>query len=321
MLHLDDPTIAELIDLGAVTEAVERAFGAWGRGEAHSAPRVRSSASGQMASAMAAVVPPFSGGKLYATVHGRFTFLNVLFDAAGHLVCTLDGDVITGFRTAAATAVAMRHLAPDDLTVAAVLGAGRQGFAHVDMLANETPTLERLQVWSRDPERSAELVAHARRLGLPAVEAKSASDAVADAGVVVTTTASREPLFHDTDVGDAVLVCAIGATKYDRCEIPPALTGRCAAVVCDDVDGSVHECGDLIHAEQAGLFRWDRAIELRDLVAGTVSVPRPVDRPVLFESQGVALEDVAAAALAYQRHQHHQQPVQQQPVQRKDVGS
>jgi ornithine cyclodeaminase/alanine dehydrogenase-like protein (mu-crystallin family) len=307
VLHLDDPTIAELLDLGLVTEAVERAFAAWGHGEAHSAVRVRSSASGQMASAMAAVVPPFSGGKLYATVHGRFTFLNVLFDAGGHLVCTTDGDVITGFRTAAASAVVVRRLAPAEATAAAVLGAGRQGAAHVDMLAAELPALERLTIWSRDAENAAELVAYASRLGMPAVVAGAAPEAVAGADVIVTATASREPLFADSDVGDAVLVCAIGATKYDRCEIPTDLTARCAAIVCDDIAGSQHECGDLIHAEAAGVFEWKDAIELRDVVAGTVSLERPVDRPVLFESQGVALEDVAAAALAYQRYQHRKE--------------
>jgi ornithine cyclodeaminase len=307
VVHLDDPTVAQLIDLGAVTEAVERAFAAWGHGEADSAPRVRSSAGGQMASAMAAVVPPFSGGKLYATVHGRFTFLNVLFDADGHLVCTLDGDVITGFRTAAASAVVVRRLAPHDVRVAAVLGAGRQGAAHVDMLSQELPGLERLTIWSRDRENADELVARGRRLGLPAVASASASAAVAEAGVIVTATASREPLFADSDVGDAVLVCAIGATKHDRCEIPPTLTARCAAVVCDDVAGSEHECGDLIHAERAGLFEWKDALELRDVVAETVIVDRPSDRPVLFESQGVALEDVAAAALAYQRYRQRKE--------------
>jgi ornithine cyclodeaminase len=307
LLHLDDVTIDALVDLGSVTESLGAAFAAWGRGEASTSRRVRAAAGGLMASAMAAVVPPFSGGKLYATVHGRFTFLNVLFDAGGHLVCTTDGDVITGFRTAAASAVVVRRLAPAEATAAAVLGAGRQGAAHVDMLAAELPALERLTIWSRDAENAAELVAYASRLGMPAVVAGAAPEAVAGADVIVTATASREPLFADSDVGDAVLVCAIGATKYDRCEIPTDLTARCAAIVCDDIAGSQHECGDLIHAEAAGFFEWKDAIELRDVVAGTVSLERPVDRPVLFESQGVALEDVAAAALAYQRYQHRKE--------------
>ena len=61
------------------------------------------------------------------------------------------------------------------------------------------------------------------------------------------------------------------------------------------------ECGDLIHAERTGQFDWARAIELHDLVAGNVDVPRAGNAPVLFETQGVALQDVAAAGLAWQR--------------------
>jgi ornithine cyclodeaminase/alanine dehydrogenase-like protein (mu-crystallin family) len=120
--------------------------------------------------------------------------------------------------------------------------------------------------------------------------------------VVVTVTASPNPLFPATAVSDRALICAVGATKYDRCELDAETIGRCVAVVCDDVVGSRTECGDLIRAVADGTFDWDRAVELADLVAGNVTVPRAGDGPVLFETQGVALQDVAVAALAYQRH-------------------
>ena len=83
MPHLDDPTVAGLLDLAGVTDVVERAFAAWGRGEAATTQRVRSQAERCDGSAMAAVVPPYCGGKVYATNAGRFTFVNVLFDIDG----------------------------------------------------------------------------------------------------------------------------------------------------------------------------------------------------------------------------------------------
>ena len=73
-------------------------------------------------------------------------------------------------------------------------------------------------------------------------------------------------------------------------------------MVCDDVAGSQVECGDLIDAAARGAFDWERAIELSDLLAGNVHVPRAGDAPVLFETQGVAIQDVAVAALAYERY-------------------
>ncbi len=302
MLHLHDDHILELLDLPSVTLAVGEAFAAWGRGEADSTQRVRSSAGGGMASAMAAVVPPYSGGKVYATKNGVFTFLNILFDLDGQLLCTLDGDALTRFRTPAACAIAIRALAASSCTTAALIGAGRQGWYHLEMLAAELPDLERVTVYDLRPEAAADMVERALAAGIPAVAAASPVDAVSAADVIVTVTQSTEPLFPAEAVSDRALICAVGATKYDRCEIGSDVVERCAAVVCDDVVGSRVECGDLIRAASDGTFTWERATELRDVAAGIVPVDRAGHAPVLFETQGVALQDVVAAGLAYERH-------------------
>jgi ornithine cyclodeaminase/alanine dehydrogenase-like protein (mu-crystallin family) len=305
MLHLDDDTIAHLLDPASVTEAVADAFGAWGRGEASTTQRVRSAACGLMSSAMAAVVPPFSGGKLYATTNGVFTFVIVLFDADGRFLCTLDGDVVTRLRTPAASALAIRALAAPDSTTAALVGSGRQAWSHLQMLAIELPGLERVAVAARRAGAADELVGQALAAGIPAVRVDDPGAAVTGADVVVTVTASTEPLFRAGDIGDRTLLCAVGATKYDRREIDGETVARCAAVVCDDATGSRSECGDLIEAVAEGKFSWDRAIELHDVLAGNLEVPRAGAAPVLFETQGVALQDVAVAALAYQRYTSH----------------
>jgi ornithine cyclodeaminase len=300
MHHLDDATIADLLDLTSVTEAMERAFAAWGRGEAATTQRVRAAASGQTVSAMAAVVPPYSGGKLYATRQGVFTFVVTLFDDQGTWLCTLDGDALTRARTPAGCALAVRRLAAPDVQAACVLGTGRQALPHLRMLAIELPGVP-LRLWGRDPDVVAGTVAAAAADGIEVAVSSTPEAALDRADVVVTVTSATTPLFASDAVSDRALVCAVGATKYDRCEIAPALVARSAAIVCDDVTGSQVECGDLIHAERVGAFTWDRAIELHDLVAGHVEVPRAGTAPVLFETQGVALQDVAAAGLAYER--------------------
>ena len=302
MLHLTDQRISELLDLPSVTSVVGEAFAAWGRGKADSTQRVRSQASGGMASAMAAVVPPYSGGKVYATKNGVFTFLNVLFDLDGQLLCILDGDALTRFRTPAACALAIRAMAAPDSRRAALVGAGRQGWYHLEMLAAEMPNLEHVTIHDIRPESAIDMARRAVAVGIPAVAVDSATAAVEGADVIVTVTQSTEPLFPAEALSDRALICAVGATKYDRCEIGADVIERCVAVVCDDVVGSRVECGDLIRAAKEGRFGWSRAIELRDLAAGTVPVERAGDAPVLFETQGVALQDVAAAGLAYERH-------------------
>jgi ornithine cyclodeaminase/alanine dehydrogenase-like protein (mu-crystallin family) len=303
MLHLDDATILDLLDLSSVTARVADAYAAWGRGRAATTQRVRAATDDGMASAMAAVVPPFKGGKIYATRDGRFTFVIVLFDLTGRFLCTLDGDAITRFRTPATCALAVRCLAAPDVQVAAVVGAGRQAWQHLAMLRAELPLLAEVRVHARRSDAAELLVKHAVDQGIPAVVAPSAAGAVDGAEVVVTVTSASDPLFPAEVVGDRTLLCAVGSTKYDRSEIDPEVVGRCVAVVADDLSGSRHECGDLIRAEAAGRFSWDRAVELHALVAGTVAVPRAGAGPVLFETQGAALQDVAAAGLAWQRYQ------------------
>ena len=218
-LHLDDAAVASLLDPASVTDVVADAFGAWGRGEAATTQRVRSSASGMMASAMAAVVPPYSGGKLYATIDGVFTFVNVLFDDQGRFLCTLDGDVLTRLRTPAASALAIRHMAVADARTAAIIGSGRQAWPHLTMLAAELPSLERIAVWARRPAAVAALVTRAVERGIPAVAARNAAEAAEGADVVVTVTASAEPVVPCEAVTDRTLLCAVGATKYDRREL------------------------------------------------------------------------------------------------------
>jgi ornithine cyclodeaminase/alanine dehydrogenase-like protein (mu-crystallin family) len=299
-VHLDDATISVLLDPASVTDAMERAFAAWGRGEAATTQRVRASASGQMASAMAAVLPPYSGGKLYATREGVFTFVVTLFDDQGTWLCTLDGDALTRARTPAGCALAVRRLAVTEPRAACVLGTGRQALPHLRMLAAELPGVP-LRLWGRRADAVSETVTAAEAEGI-AVDVAPFPEAAADgADVIVTVTSATAPVLLSDAVSDRALVCAVGATKHDRCEIDPALVGRVAAVVCDDAIGSRVECGDLIRAERAGLFDWSRAVELHDLVAGNAEVPRAGAAPVLFETQGVALQDVAAAGLAWER--------------------
>jgi ornithine cyclodeaminase len=304
MIHLDDDTIADLLTLAAVEPVVWEAFAAWGQGEAATTQRVRASVTtpdgGAMASAMAAVVPPYSGGKVYATKDGRFTFLNVLFDLDGRLLCTLDGDALTRFRTPAACSLAIDALAVPGAQTAALVGAGRQGWYHLEMLAHRMPDLTEVRINDLRPEAAADMVERARAVGIPAVAADSPTAAVDGVDVIVTVTQAVDPLFSASAISDRALICAVGATKYDRCEIGADVIDRCVAVVCDDVVGSKVECGDLIRAAKVGRFDWSRAIELNALAAGTVSVPRAGDGPVLFETQGVALQDVAAAGLAHE---------------------
>jgi ornithine cyclodeaminase len=316
--HFDDAAVTALIDHVELVDATETAFADLGAGRAASTVRVRASAMGSMASAMAAAVPALgvTGGKIYATVDGRFTFHVVLFDLDGRLVCTMDGAALTEARTPALSAVAVRRWADGPVGVAAVLGTGREALPHLRMLARESPGAE-LRLWGRTSVAVDRVAAAARADGIDVVTTSDADGAVRDADVVVTVTSADEPIVSAAAIADHALVCAVGATKPQRCELDPALFARARAVVTDSIAGAPTECGDLIRAVGLGHLRWDDVVDLADVLAGTVTVPGPDERPgpLVFESQGVAIQDVVAAALVWQRarRQSYDQPGLDQP--------
>jgi ornithine cyclodeaminase len=302
--HYTEEQIAELCDLATVTDWLEQAWGDLGSGEAATTVRVRAAASGLMGSAMAASWPRrrVVGGKLYLTHPDGFAFLVGLFSPDVGLVATFDGLGLTAIRTAAATALAVRHLAPPGAGTAAVFGTGIQSRPHLEALAQELP-LQDLRVWGRNRGKAEEVARWGRDRGIPARAVADPDDAVNDAAVVATVTSSYTPVFDGTKLHDAALVCAVGSTKADRREVDGATVERAAFVVSDSAEGARTEAGDLIHAAADGIFDWDDLADLADVVAGTVTPPQPGSGIVLFESQGVALQDVVIATLAHQRAQ------------------
>ncbi len=300
--HYTEERIAELCDLATVTDWLEQAWRDLGAGEAATTLRVRAAASGLMGSAMAASWPRHQvvGGKLYLTHPDGFAFLVGLFSPTAGLVATFDGLGLTAIRTASATALAVRHMAPPGAGTAAVFGTGIQSRPHLEALAQELP-LQDLRVWGRSPDRAEAVARWGRDRGIPARAVADADEAVSDAAVVATVTSSYTPVFDGTKLHDAALVCAVGSTKADRREVDGATVERASFVVSDSAEGARTEAGDLVHAAADGIFDWDSLADLADVIAGTVTPPQPGSGIVLFESQGVALQDVVIATLAHQR--------------------
>src|SRR3546814_599544 len=214
-----------------------------------------------MASAMAAV-GPYCGGKISRTSGGRFTFVNVLVPTDGAPLATLDGDPIPLLRTPAASSRAIRHLAPAKVATAVVIGSGVQGWSHVEMLMRSLPDLTELRLCGRSGSTSTPaLVERSRQAGLSPVVFDDPDEAVRGAQVVVTLTSSSSPLFSAESLGDDTLICATGATKYDRRELGPDVVERRQAGWFADRAGSQFGVGATLGAAAYGSTDWGRATQ------------------------------------------------------------
>ena len=224
----------------------------------------------------------------------RIQGVYALFDPATLAPAALvDGIALTNLRTAAVSALAVRHLAAPRARRLLVFGTGAQGWAHVGALRAVAPDLERVDVVARDPARLRAFVARVQ--DEPGLEARAASpDAARDADLIVCATTARAPLFDGALVRAGATVVAIGSHEPEARETDDALAAR-ATIVVESRASALREAGDVIQAVAAGATTADRLVTLAELVGGASVGPGPR----LFKSTGMSWEDaVVAAALA-----------------------
>lgn len=243
-------------------------------------------------------------GVKIATVHRhdspsvKATYI-LLEEATGRPRAILDGTTLTARRTAAASALAARYLAPDDACHLLVIGTGALVPHLVEAHACVRP-IDRVTIWGRDQGKAAALAAS---LGDRGVEARAAHDlaaAVGEADVISAATLSNTALVRGADVGAGTHIDLIGAFRSDMCEADPATFAK-ARVFVDTREGVLEEAGDLLQAISAGALS-EEAIEadLADLARGRH--PGRGDHRsavTLFKSVGTALEDLAAADMVF----------------------
>ncbi|MGE0573943.1 MAG: ornithine cyclodeaminase family protein [Reyranella sp.] len=223
-----------------------------------------------------------------------------LADAAnGRPLALMDSIEITINRTGAATTLAARHLARPDSRVATICGAGVQGRIQAHAIAAALP-LQHIHVWDCRPEVAARL---ARSLGAELgldVTATATLETARDSDVVVTCTSAREAYLTRDLVAPGTFIAAVGADNSDKQEIDPALYAASCAVV-DSLEQAA-EIGDLHHALAVGALTLDRVhARLGELVAGRKPGRRGDREITLFDSTGMGLQDIAAAAAVYRR--------------------
>lgn len=304
--------VAALLDLDDCIRAVEAAFRAHGEGRAQDP-------------AIASVHVPNGGfhvkaglldvGRSYFAAKTNANFMEnrarlglptiqgtiVLHDAGnGVALAVMDSIEISIRRTGAATAVAARLLARPGSSVVLVCGCGEQGRVQLLALARVLP-LQVAFVWDRERTRAVELAAELEaelRLEITAVEDYRAAARSAD--VIITCTPSADYLLGRADVRPGAFVAGVGADNPHKRELEPALLASGKVVV--DVLEQCATIGDLHHALEEGVVTREQVhAELGAIVAGRAPGRTSDDEIVVFDSTGMALQDVAAAIVVYER--------------------
>ncbi len=313
-LYLSAAEIERLLPHGECIEAMAQALTALARGEAVVPLRSmlwtpgREGLLGVMPGYLAGS-PPLLGIKVISFFPGAHEVgldshqgSVLLFEAQyGAPLAILDAATVTAIRTAAVSALATRLLARPEASDLAILGAGVQAWHHLAAV-REVRRLAQVRLWNRTAARAEALAARARaELGLEVEVAASAQAAVEGADIVCTTTASRQPVLRGAWLAPGTHVNAVGSSMPAAQEVDGETVAR-SLVFADRRESALAESGDLLGAVRDGAVADVRIeAELGDVLLGRHPGRRSAEEITLFESLGLAVEDVAAARHVYER--------------------
>ena len=220
----------------------------------------------------------------------------LLFDASdGHLRAIVDATAVTAIRTAAASAVATRALARDAAGDLAIIGTGTQASTHAEAMALVRP-LRRVRVFGRDAERTRRFAeAASGRIGVPVEPVSSARDAVEGADLVCTVTSSVEPVVEGAWLRPGAHVNAVGACTPNARELDTAAIAA-ARLFVDRRESAQRESGDyLIPLREGAIGEQAILAEVGEVLVGSHPGRGNDDEITVFDSLGIAIEDLAAA--------------------------
>lgn len=313
MLFLDRQDVIAMLSIADCIAAVEQAFAAHANNELPAAPGVLGahiggggfhiktaalgSRPGYFAAKINANFPDNPERRSLPAIQGMIG----LFDTvAGRPLALLDSIEITTLRTAAASAVAARHLARADAATVVICGCGNQGRAHLRALQS-VRSLRLTQAFDRDPARARQFARDmAVETGIEVVATENLADAVRSSDICVTCTPARGPLIFVDQLRPGQFFAAVGADSEGKQEFEPAVLTRTRVVA--DIVAQARTMGELQHAIAAGLMTEnDVHAELGQVITGRKPGRTSDDQIFIFDSTGTALQDVAAAAIVYER--------------------
>lgn len=294
LLQITEPQVRQLLSYEELIPAMKSALMEFSAGRVSQPVRTVmpvAAHSGWFAT-MPAIFGSVMGAKLVTfypknAVLGKHTHqaLIQLFRAdTGEPLAVIDGRLITEMRTAAVSALAVDQLAAPNACVLAILGSGVQARSHFKSLSY-VRSFHEIRLWSRTPENAQ------RCAGEIGARVTSAEEAVSGADVILTLTSSPQPVLQGKWLKPDALVCAVGAVTPDRRELDDeAMLG---SVIVESRAAALVEPGDIL------LSKAEITAEIGELLNGLTFKPKPA--PIIFKSLGIAIEDIAAAKLVYEK--------------------
>ncbi len=243
------------------------------------------------------------GFKTYSIVAGEYQFFVLLYSVeTGDLLAVFEAASLGRLRTGAASGVSAKYMAREDSKEVGILGTGFQAGAQLEAICSVRP-IERVCVYSRNPEnRSSFARRMTETLGIEVRAVDGPREVVESADILVTITNSPTPVFDGDWLNPGTHICAVGGANEYVTELDDATIRRADFITVDSIAQAKVECGELLMPTSRGLLLWEQVSEFWQVVGGMKAGRRGDEDVTLFKSLGMAMWDLAAAKVVYERY-------------------
>ena len=297
-LFLNEEVVRQLLTMPLTIEAVEESHKELSLARAIDIPRQRTRLPQTALHILQGALPGRDaiGYKAYTSNRSGIRFLVHVFSAAsGTLRVVMEADYLGMMRTGAASGVATRWLARPDAEVLGVFGAGWQAEGNIEAVA-AVRKLRKVKVFARNTERLAAFCAKmSDRLQIDVVPGASPEDTVRGSDIVSTITTASSPLFDAAWLSPGTHINAAGSNSLIRREVGEDVLKVSRPIVVDSVETALKEAGDLLPVMEKGRLSERQLVELGDIILGRHPGRSKPEDITLFESQGMAIQDISVA--------------------------
>ncbi len=296
---LSEQDVQQVLTMEMAIEGVESAHRDLALGQAIDIPRARTRLPQTALHILQGGLPAQGvlGYKAYTSNRSGNRFVVYLFDATtGQMKAAIEANALGMLRTGAASGVAAKWLARRDSSMLGVFGAGWQAEGHVRALCAALP-IRQVKVFSRDRARLEAFCSRlSEQIGVSVAAVDSPEAVVRGSDVVGTVTTAAKPLFDADWLEPGVHINAAGSNALIRQELSEAAIRRCDVLAVDSVPTALAEAGDLLPLLEKGRIHSRQLVELGDVIIGRQAGRVSPEQITLFESQGMAIQDLAVAA-------------------------
>ena len=218
----------------------------------------------------------------------------------GNLLSVIEATLMSRIRTGAASGLATKYLAKKNSSVLGIIGTGTQAL-HQAIAICKVRKIKTINIYSRNVNNRKNFCALINKNinNVNAISVKTSKECVENADIITTITNSDSPVFSSKWIKPGTHINAAGSNVSTKREIDKETISKASTIVTDNIDQAKIECGDLIQPINIGITSWDKINTLSDLITGKIKGRSTDNEITIFESQGVAIEDLAIGSLLY----------------------